>query len=313
MVMRNALLALGILLVFVEQFVQTISLQAQFVLFILGVAAVGIPHGAADLLVASKNASGKKVFSKRSFHLNYMGKLVFFALLFWLFPVAANLIFVICAAFHFGETDLAHFAKINLAKEIFVIFYGLLIVTVIILPHFDTLKPMFNLFKSGHENEILIATIDQKRFAILCGIAMITFISFLFYVSTNPAPAGQYVNFLASYAALLFVLYKLPMILGFTFYFVAWHSIFSLKNIFHYLRKDGLISIKSIVKQISFYSLISFFGFLVFSLTGLIFLNNHSFIAYVFLALAVLTAPHMLVMHNMYKSAKFLPIIEKYS
>ena len=168
MVMRSALLALGILLVLVEQFVQSISLQAQFVLFILGVAAVGIPHGAADLLVASKNALGKKVFSKRSFHLKYMGKLVFFALLFWLFPVAANLIFIICAVFYFRETILVHFLKVNLVKESFVIFY--------------------------------------------------------------------------------------------------------------FLRKDELTFVKSTVKQKSFCSFVSFFGFFYFDLTRPIFLNNHSFI-----------------------------------
>ena len=203
MVMGNAMLSLGILLVPKEYFVQSDFLQTYFVFFILSVALPGIHHCFSGLLVASKNTSENKVFCKQSFILEYMGKMFFFALIFLIFPVPANLIFVICAVFYFRETILVRFTKVNLVKESFVIFY--------------------------------------------------------------------------------------------------------------FLRKDELISLKSAVKQISFYSLILFFGFLVFSLTGLIFLNNHSFIAYVFLALAVLTAPHMLVMHNMYKSANFLPIIEKYS
>ncbi len=105
---------------------------------------------------------------------------------------------------------------------------------------------------------------------------------------------------------MLFILYHLPMILGFTFYFVMWHSVFSLKNIFRYLSKDGLISAKAIARQIGFYSIVSFAGFILFGGTGFLFLGNNELIAYVFLFLAVLTAPHMQVMHHMYKNIKLL-------
>ena len=73
------------------------------------------------------------------------------------------------------------------------------------------------------------------------------------------------------------------MILGFTFYFVLWHSLFSLKNIFKYLGKDGMVSQSLIAKQISFYSLISFVGFIAFAFAGVLILNYNSLLAYVFL------------------------------
>ncbi len=304
--MRIVLLIIGISLLLLEHFIQPFSSELQFMLFIGGIVLLGIPHGAADMLVATENAGDKKSFSAKKFHLNYISRLAVFALLFWLFPVATNLLFIVIAAFHFGETDLIRFNTTNMSGKCFVTFYGILILFVIILPHFETLKPLCALFTSGKKNETFIAFIYDYRYNILLISGIIFCIISVWYMLTNAVKFEELFKFFAEYATLLFVLYHLPMILGFTFYFVLWHSVFSLKNIFRYLSKDGLMSPKTIAKQISFYSIISFVGFIIFGGTGFLFLGNNMLIAYVFLFLAVLTAPHMQVMHNMYKNIKLL-------
>ena len=308
--MRIILLTIGIALLLLQQFVNPFSTQLQFILFISGIILLGIPHGAADMLVATENAPDKKSFSAKSFHLNYVARLAAFALLFWLFPVATNLLFIGIAAFHFGETDLIRFNSTKLSGKFFVVSYGILILFVIILPHFETLKPLCALFTSGKKNEVFIAFIYENRYIILMVSAAIFLAISIWYTLTNAIKFNELSKFFAEYATLLFVLYHLPMILGFTFYFVLWHSVFSLKNIFRYLSKDGLISSVAIAKQISFYSLLSFVGFIIFGSTGFLFLGNNELIAYVFLFLAVLTAPHMQVMHNMYKNIK-LPTVKQ--
>ena len=309
--MRIILLTIGIALLLLQHFVYPFSPQLQFILFIAGIVLLGIPHGAADMLVATENEPDKKYFSAKKFHLNYVARLAVFALLFWLFPVATNLLFIGIAAFHFGETDLIQFNSTKTSGKFFVISYGILILFVIILPHFETLKPLCALFTSGKKNEVFIAFIYENRYIILMVSAAIFLAISIWYTLTNAIRFNELSKFFAEYATLLFVLYHLPMILGFTFYFVLWHSVFSLKNIFRYLSKDGLISSVAIAKQISFYSLLSFVGFIIFGSTGFLFLDNNELIAYVFLFLAVLTAPHMQVMHNMYKNIK-LPTVNKH-
>ncbi len=304
--MRIVLLITGIALLFLEHFILPFSPQVQFILFIAGIVLLGIPHGAADMLVATENASGKKTFSAKRFHLNYIARLAVFALLFWLFPVATNILFIGIAAFHFGETDLIRFSTSSMSGKFFVTSYGILLLFAIILPHFETLKPLCALFKSGKQNELFISLIYDYRYNILLISGIIFFIISIWYMLTNAVKFDELCKFFAEYTTLLFILYHLPMILGFTFYFVLWHSVFSLKNIFRYLSKDGLISPKTIAKQISFYSIISFVGFIIFGGTGFLFLGNNELIAYVFLFLAVLTAPHMQVMHNMYRNIKLL-------
>ena len=90
------------------------------------------------------------------------------------------------------------------------------------------------------------------------------------------------------------------MLLGFTFYFVLWHSLLSLKNIVFYLREKNKVSYQSITKQIILYSFLAIVGIGLFGLTGFMFINKNAVAGYIFLGLAVLTAPHMGIMYEMY-------------
>ncbi|MBC8111365.1 MAG: hypothetical protein H7Y04_09930 [Verrucomicrobia bacterium] len=110
---------------------------------------------------------------------------------------------------------------------------------------------------------------------------------------------------------MLFVLYNVPMILGFTFYFVIWHSLLSLRNIINYLRKDNLISNMLITKNIIFYSSLAMIGVVILGSAGFMFINTSTVTVYIFSGLAVLTAPHMQIMHDMYRSITLYPTIKK--
>jgi hypothetical protein len=94
------------------------------------------------------------------------------------------------------------------------------------------------------------------------------------------------------------------MLLGFTFYFVVWHSVLSLNNITAYLRKNNLYTLNNIKKEIILYSVLAIGGIALFGLTGFMFINSRAMVGYLFLGLAVLTAPHMQIMHDMYTSLR---------
>ncbi|MCY7290572.1 MAG: hypothetical protein LH615_00155, partial [Ferruginibacter sp.] len=209
--MRIILLIIGISLLLLEHFIHPFSAEVQFILFIAGIVLLGIPHGAADMLVATENAADKKSFSAKSFHINYVARLAVFALLFWLFPVATNLLFIGIAAFHFGETDLVLFSTTSMSGKFFVTSYGILILFVIILPHFETLKPLCALFTSGKKNEPFIAFIYNYRYYILILSAIIFFLITLWYMFTNAVNFNELGKFFVEYTTLLFVLYLLPM------------------------------------------------------------------------------------------------------
>ena len=303
---RIVLLVIGFILLFLQQYITAISNKTQFIIFLIGIILLGIPHGAADLLVASRNAGESiKSFSKFKFLKVYVSRLLLFAGILWFFPVTGNLLFILFAAYHFGETDLHQFKTNTFLGKLFVISYGLVILSIILLPHFEEVKPIYQLFEAGKENNQLILWIDLNRYYILSAVGILfftaTFIYFLKNVNTDEDERGQ---FLIRFAALIIILFNLPMLLGFTFYFVVWHSVLSLKNIILYLRNNNKYSLLIITKQILLYSVMAIAGVMLFGLTGFMFTNTNAIAGYIFLGLAVLTAPHMQIMHDMYNSIR---------
>jgi beta-carotene 15,15'-dioxygenase len=302
---RMILLATGFVLLICQQFIQPVSVQTQMIIFLTGIILLGVPHGAADLLVATQNAEDKKkIFSRGYFFINYLGRLALFAAVLWFFPLVGNLMFIFFAAYHFGETDLHAFKTNTLAGKLFVISYGLVILGVILLNHFEEVKPLFMEFDAGIKYAGFVNWLDQYRYTILSFCGVFFFASTFFYFSTQSSSLQKHGNFIVQFALILFILYNLPMVLGFTFYFIVWHSVLSLRNIVGYLRRDGTFGSALIAKQISIYSLAAMVGICLFGLTGSMFVNGSAMMVYVFLGLAVLTAPHMQIMHDMYKSIR---------
>lgn len=303
---KIALLVFGILLLFFHENVISIDINIQFITFIIGIVFLGIPHGAADLLVASKNAdTNEKAFSIQKFFSIYLGRLLLFALTLWFFPVIGNVLFIFFAAYHFGETDLYRFKTNTLLGKLFVISYGLIILSVILLHHFDDVKPIYILFESGKENESLINWISLHRYQLLSFNGILFFTStFIYFLRNNNFENNEKGAFLIRFAIIVFILFNLPMLLGFTFYFVIWHSILSLKTIVNYLKSNNQFSNKKIIQQILLYSILALIGTVLCGLTGSMFINNNAIAGYIFLSLAVLTAPHMQIMYSMYNNIR---------
>jgi len=299
------MLLAGVLLLVMQWWFYPVPNEVQFILFITGIILVGIPHGAVDLLVASKNAQREsRKFSNILFLTGYLFRLALFAAVLWFLPLAGNLLFIIFAAYHFGETDLHQFKTNTVGGKVFVFSYGLVILGVILLNHFEEVKPLYSQFESGRVYADFILFIDQYRYVILSFTGLFFFVSGFIYFSFNRDGIQQEGLFLVRFAAIVLILFYLPLILGFTFYFVFWHSLLSLQNVIKYLRENSLHSMKFILKQLAIYSVLAMAGISLFGLTGSMFYSNEAMKVYVFLGLAVLTAPHMGVMHHMYKSMR---------
>jgi len=303
---RIVLLLAGCILLLFQQYILPVNTSTQFIIFLCGIVLLGVPHGAADLLVASQNAGyGNKSFSKLRFLIVYISRLFLFAAVLWFFPVAGNLLFILFAAYHFGETDLYQFKTNTLLGKLFVISYGLLILSVMLLHHFEEVKPLFQMFEAGKENATFINWLDIHRYNVISVSGILFFTTtFIYFLRNNDTDAKDKGEFLIRFAIILFILFNLPMLLGFTFYFVVWHSVLSLNNIINYVQKNNAYQKKNITRQIVQYSLLAIAGISLFGLTGFMFVSSNAIVGYLFLGLAVLTAPHMQIMHDMYNSLR---------
>ncbi len=299
------ILVIGLLIVFFQQFIFPIPLRSQFIIFMIGIIILGIPHGAADLLVATNNNEIRnKAFSKIKFLSLYVFRLTIFALALYFLPLIGNIMFIFFAAYHFGETDLYKFKTDALIGKLLVISYGLLILCMILLSHFDEVKLLLLQYESGHKYLQFIKSIDRNHSVIILFSFCFFIITLYYYLSLFKTQTKIIRLVFVKLIFILFIIYNLPMLLGFTFYFVVWHSILSIIRIVGYLKQKSINTTSIIAKQISLYSLLAIVGLGIFGYSSFIFLNVSSLIVYIFGGLAVLTAPHMQVMHEMYISLR---------
>jgi len=303
--MRSLLILVGYVLLIIQQYIQPFSVQLQFYIFLAGIVLIGIPHGAADLLVATQNAGqAKRTFSALRFFIKYLGRLFLFAAMLWLFPIAGILLFIVFAAYHFGETDLYRFKTDSIAGKLFIISYGLVILGIILLHHYEEVEPIVMSLDPDLKYEAFTKSLQEYRYTILSFCGILFYCCTFIYFITATGDRQHQGQFLVQFVLILVILYNLPLVLGFTFYFIVWHSVLSLNNIIKFLRKDDFLPASRIAKQISLYSVLAMAGIALFGLSGFMFINNDTMILYIFLGLAVLTAPHMQIMHEMYSSMR---------
>lgn len=109
------------------------------------------------------------------------------------------------------------------------------------------------------------------------------------------------------YGLLSFLIISLPLLVSFTFYFAAWHSILSIRNIERFLRlKNNSYHLFQIHKQSILFSVIAIAGIGIIYLLGQLSGVNIDWVLALVITLSVLTLPHLEVMHSMYKKFKQL-------
>jgi Brp/Blh family beta-carotene 15,15'-monooxygenase len=266
---------------------------------------LGVPHGAADLLVARNTAFSKNhKFSVPTFFAEYLSLIFAFALIFYFFPLIANLIFILLAAYHFGESDLHRYKVEGISGFAFQCFYGLFIIAAIILPNWVEAKAMISTMAQDPAQQHILTAIERYRFIILTLLLICMVLSSAYYLFKSKIPAKDIAQFVIITIVILLIVTQLPMLLAFTAYFVFWHSLRSIYHIISFLLKSRSVKLNRIISEMALYSVMAMIGVGILAIVSYGYADARSFQIYIFFGLAVLTAPHMRIMHKM-KTASF--------
>lgn len=301
--MKNGFIAIGLSLCLLHHWVIPLSFQVQLIILLTGFVLLGIPHGAADILVARyQSESSRSRFSLLSFLLSYLLQIGIAGLLLWLLPITALLLFLSISAYHFGETDLKHLSTETWLGKLLITSYGLLILFFLLLTHMDEVQPIIAMVSDNWEWRPVLSAIAHYQ-QLLLGIIFIGFlvICFLYFQASPSASEVESGNFLLRLALIIIILYELPLLLGFSFYFVIWHSSLSMQSIICYLKKSNNYRPQQLFGHMALCSSIALAGTAIFILSWGDINGKNQLLWYCFAALALLTAPHMLVMRTMYK------------
>ena len=265
---------------------------------------IGISHGSLD------NIKGKKLLnilgiSNIYFFYSIYILISFLVIVIWFFfPILTLVSFLVVASYHFGKED-TNFLVIDnsLTNQIFYFLKGLLIVIAPLNFHFEETLNIFKvLFVESEKFYLYLGYLEN--FKIIQIIFLLSVFSNFYLFAKN----FKFFNFsiFLDFFSILILNYYLSPLLAFTFYFCFLHSIrhsFSLiieldnsnfKNgLFMFLKKAiPLTSLTIIIYLITLFYLSNFFEF------------NDATLKVIFIGLASLTFPHILLEYFLEKNEK---------
>ncbi len=265
---------------------------------------IGVSHGSLD------HIKGKKLL--KTFNLNNISIFYFTYLLlaisitiFWiLFPSTALIIFLIVASYHFGKEDTQFLVNENTyANQLLFLFKGSLIILAPLLFHFDETISIFKLLLIKNETFYSSLAFIENNKLLNIGIIISTLSSIFLFMKNFELK--KFTIFLDYFSIIILNYYFTPLI-AFTIYFCFLHSIRHSISLMIELDqnnlKNGLLIFFKKALPLTILTAI-------FCLIGMYFLNKNygfdsSILKLIFIGLASLTFPHILLEYLIEKNEK---------
>jgi Brp/Blh family beta-carotene 15,15'-monooxygenase len=215
----------------------------------------------------------------------------FGALLFWIIPWFALLLFIVVSGYHFGEQQWQNLEISNLFK-FFEFTYGLFILMLLFIFHVKEVQEVIL--------NITSVAISENYFSIGLAITTLLLIILGFYFSRKLIEFRSKCILETFYLVVFTIIFKVSsLIWGFAIYFILWHSIPSIINQVIYLKGEfNRNNFITYIKTAFAYWLISLIGIAV---LYLLFKDVKIFNALFFSFLAAITFPHVLVIYILFK------------
>ena len=262
---------------------------------------VGISHGAMDNYKANKVLKIYKINNKIIFYLIYT-LISLVVIIFWFFFTSLILlVFLLVASYHFGREDTS-FLNIGNSNfdQFFYLIKGSLIIFAPLFFHIDETLKIFEVLLIN--DEVLFFIKDQHWIINIClGLSILGYLYFIFKKRFKDFE----ILFLDIISILILNFIFSPLI-AFTIYFCFLHSIRHIISISYELDPDSFLDgVKAFIKKALPLTIIT----AVLYLLAIVFLSNSyglndSIIKVIFIGLASLTFPHILLEYLIEKNEK---------
>ena len=250
---------------------------------------IGLPHGSFDGAIASLVGFSNRIqFSKFIF---YYLTLFFLVIIFWLnFPIITLTIFIIMTIVHFGLCDWTNY-KINNYKYSVSFTHGMTIIFGII---FFNENKSFMIFEYLTNDKIYLI---QKYFFVPYFFTLLSIIYFIYLSFFEKKLRKGIIEIFF----LLFIFYIFDPLLSFAIYFCFFHTYKHLKHLIKNIYLN-LTNKRFVIYTTFIFTAISWIGGLaiVYYLVQNLSLYE-SILKVIFIGLAALTLPHMLLVDIVYR------------
>ena len=265
---------------------------------------IGVSHGSLD------HVKGKKLFNILNikkisiFYFLYTLIAISVIIIWIIIPSVSLMIFLLVASFHFGKEDTQFLISENsYFNQLLFFLKGLLIILAPMFFHFDETITIFKFLLI--DNEIFYSTLEFIEVNKILPIGIILSTLSCVYLFLRKFEIKKFVIFLDFFSILILNYYLSPLV-AFTIYFCFLHSIrHSITLIYEIDKNDFKNGLKVFGKKVLPLTILT----AIFCLIGLYLLNNNydfnsSILKIIFIGLASLTFPHILLEYFLEKNEK---------
>ena len=265
---------------------------------------IGVSHGSLD------HIKGKKLFNTLNikkisiFYFLYTLIAISVIIIWIIIPSVSLMIFLLVASFHFGKEDTQFLISENsYFNQLLFFLKGLLIILAPMFFHFNETITIFKFLLV--DNEIFYSTLEFIEVNKILPIGIILSTLSCVYLFLRKFEVKKFVIFLDFFSILILNYYLSPLV-AFTIYFCFLHSIrHSITLIYEIDKNDFKNGLKVFSKKVLPLTILT----AIFCLIGIYQLNNNydfnsSILKIIFIGLASLTFPHILLEYFLEKNEK---------
>jgi Brp/Blh family beta-carotene 15,15'-monooxygenase len=271
---------------------------------LLLILSIGISHGSLDNFKGRKLFQILKIDNFSIFYFGYILIALIVIFLWILIPYVSLIIFLMVASYHFGKEDTQFLTIENSYYNQFLFFLkGSLIVFAPMYFHFDETISIFRLLLIENETFYKFLDLIESNRVLLYFVILSTLANILLF--TKNFELKKFTIFL-DYFSILIINYYFSPLVAFTIYFCFLHSIRHSISLMSELDENNLGNgFKIFIKK----ALPLTFITAIFCVIGLYLLNNtynfdSSIFKIIFIGLASLTFPHILLEYLIEKNEK---------
>ena len=265
---------------------------------------IGISHGSLDNLKGRKLLQIFRINNIFIFYFLYILIALIIIILWIIIPSISLIIFLIVSSHHFGKEDTQFLIIENsYLNQLLFLLKGTLIIFAPMYFHFDETISIFKLLLINNETFYEFLNFIETNKILLYGIILSTLSSIILFIKNFEF--RKFVIFL-DYFSILIVNYYFSPLVAFTIYFCFLHSVRHSISLMSELDKSNLMNgFKIFIKKAIPLTILT----ATFCLIGLYLLNNtynfnSSIIKVIFIGLASLTFPHILLEYFVEKNEK---------
>ena len=265
---------------------------------------IGVSHGSLD------HVKGKRLFNILNinkisiFYFSYILIAILVIIIWAIIPFISLMIFLLVASYHFGKEDTQFLINENsYFNQLLFFFKGLLIIIAPMFFHFEETVAIFKLLLV--DNEIFYSTLEFIEVNKILPIAIILSSLSSIFLFLRKFEIKKFIVFF-DYFSILVLNYYLTPLVAFTVYFCFLHSIrHSITLIYEIDKNDFKNGLKVFGQKALPLTILT----AIFCLIGLYLLNNNydfdsSILKIIFIGLASLTFPHILLEYFLEKNEK---------